>query len=240
MKAIGIIASILLASGLCHASTQWTVNPFEVVLEDSGKGARQAYQIFNNSPEPLDISVTAWERQISVEGHDERGAPAEDVFIVIPAQVVVPPNGKRTVRVQYVGPRVENEQAYRLLFEEAQGIKGQVQEDDGMVRTVMNISMRYNSRLFVRPSEDTLAAMPVVKAWKVDGETLEVELLNRGGQHAYLGSYAIAAKGPGQPDPVFFPLEKDIGILLAKGQRVYRLPIPLEGLTDVGIVKTGH
>lgn len=229
----------MLGLNAAHAGTQWTVNPFEVCLEDSGRGARQAYQIINNSDQPMDVVATPYHRIVDEQGNDTLGDLAEDVFIVVPAQIVVPAGSRRTVRVQYVGPPVEYETPFRLMFEEAKGVRDMAEApDDGRIRTVMQISMRYNSRLFVVPAGTAPTAQPVVSSWDVADGHLQVNIANQGDKHAVLGRYAIAAQGQAQPNPVFFNLDGDVGIIPARGNRMYRLPLPAttETIDNVGIV----
>jgi P pilus assembly chaperone PapD len=235
----GIVCAALVAAAMtAQGATQWSVNPFEVTLADSGRGARQAYQVSNETGKPLEIMVTPYRREVDKEGNDTRGEVADDVFLVIPANIVVPPSGKRTIRVQYVGDPVQQEQAYRLMFEEAKDLRDTPKPDDGKVRTVMNISMRYNSRLFVVPQSERVRPNPVVSEWAKQDGALWLNIDNTGKAHAFLGKYAIAARMDGADEPVYFPLEEDIGILLAGGKREYRLPLPesTKEFRDVGIV----
>src|SRR5688572_9827505 len=92
-------------------------------------------------------------RQVSVDGQ-EQGSNADDDFLVYPAQILLEPGGRQTVRVTWLGdPAPGQELPYRLLAEQLP--IEQIWPDAGLRPTVavgkLVILYRYKGSAYIRP-----------------------------------------------------------------------------------------
>ena len=113
---LGILWGILGAPAL--ALTPFTMNPMVSQLQPTGSGASQGFVLTNPSEESAAIEVTVAERTMHPDG-TETLVDAEEYFLVYPAQVLLGPGERQTVRVQWLGdPAPPQELAFRLLATE--------------------------------------------------------------------------------------------------------------------------
>lgn len=94
----GVIVAVA-ALFAASAAFAFSVQPLLVELEPGRSGA---IRVENNRSEPLTVEVTMWRRSVDERGVQTR-IPADDDFVVLPPQLVIPPGRVQVVRLQWVG-----------------------------------------------------------------------------------------------------------------------------------------
>jgi hypothetical protein len=72
-------------------------------MTPTGPGARLDYILENDSLDPPAVQISIVKR-VQVEDGTETLTPADNEFLVFPAQLILLPKEKRTVRIQWLGP----------------------------------------------------------------------------------------------------------------------------------------
>jgi fimbrial chaperone protein len=78
---------LLLASLLPVRAEAFRFVPFTADFAPSGPGANQTFRVENNSEEPIAVEISVHRRAMNLDGSDAL-TPADDDFVVFPAQVV--------------------------------------------------------------------------------------------------------------------------------------------------------
>ena len=139
---------------LFFAQTAWG---FELSLAEStldlGKGVSSTTAtIVNNSTTMIAIEAGARIRRYSEDGVENFDTAAENL-IMIPSQMIIPPNGEQVLNIRWTGPRdISDEKAYRLLIEyvaisedKLKGVESQEQQAG------ININYRIAKSFYVSP-----------------------------------------------------------------------------------------
>jgi fimbrial chaperone protein len=93
-------------------------SPFRAKFEPSGAKANNTFLIENNSSEPASVQIRITTREVDINGV-EQNQDNEKNFRIYPAQMVLKPHSKRSVRVQWVGDsKLKEEKAYRIIAEQ--------------------------------------------------------------------------------------------------------------------------
>ena len=173
--------------------------PFTADFTPSGPGANQTFRVENNSSEPIAVEISVHRRAMNLDGSDAL-TPAEDDFVVFPAQVVLQAQESQIVRVQWAGDAApKHELAYRIIAEQLPVELGPPAGTGGAVK----ILVRYVGSIYVLPagarSDVALeSARPHVGA---DGQKqLAVTLHNRGTSHAILSGLKLRVRAQGAPE----------------------------------------
>ena len=105
---------ILLLSKL----SAFSFSPMTVSISPSGAAAVMTYKVTNESDQQTAVSIKVTTRVIDSSGK-ETNEPADKLFLVFPARVVLKANSSQNVKVQYRGPaNISSEQAYRVIAEQ--------------------------------------------------------------------------------------------------------------------------
>ena len=146
---VGRIGSGVIVIALATAAHAFQFAPLRTVLKSSGANTKQTYEIKNTkgTPLPVQISVSHW--TFDEAGVEIDGELADDLFLVYPAEVLVPPGGSSTVRLRWVGgPALETTKVFRIVAEELvlpMKVKGDVAEPRGRIQT----KLRYKGMIEV-------------------------------------------------------------------------------------------
>lgn len=145
---ISLIAFSLPA--LAHA---FSVSPMVADFDPNTTRSQQVFVLSNTTDSEKPIEVT-----IAKPFLDENGAEqmdignGEDEFLIIPQQLVLPPNSKRSVKAFYVGDPRQKEDTYRFIFKELPVDLEQEEElAEGESSFSMRIVMQYNTRVWLTP-----------------------------------------------------------------------------------------
>lgn len=100
------LAALFAFMGFAFAPAHaFSVQPLLVELEP---GRSASIRIENTRAEPLTIEVTISRRSVSEDGTQTR-IPADDDFVVLPPQLVIPPGRVQVVRLQWVGEQAADQ-----------------------------------------------------------------------------------------------------------------------------------
>ncbi|WP_240955850.1 fimbria/pilus periplasmic chaperone [Wenzhouxiangella sp. XN79A] len=164
--------------------------PIDATLRPAGSGATQTFSVDNPSPSPVAVEITMHTREMTPDGEDIL-APADDLFTVYPSQLILQPNGRQSVRVQWNGPaELDRERAFRLIAEELPIDLGD-DEDQG---AGLDLLVRYVASVYVQP-QGASARLSIEPDVGDDGVVLVVR--NAGTMRAVLRDedYALYADG---------------------------------------------
>lgn len=202
--------------------------PMSQVFAPSGANATRAYEVVNDNEERIAVEVTVVERHMDLDGA-ETYRPAEDDFLIYPAQLILEPGATQVVRVSWLGdPAPTQELAFRLVAEQlpihlvdpsqppAEKPVGQVQ-----------ILLRYLGALFVRP-EGVQATVEIEAVVPQGDSQLAVTLANSGNASASLQDLSLTLTAQGQSVTLSPEQLKDVvGTTVLAGQsRRYLVPRP--------------
>src|SRR3990167_3997979 len=97
-----VFAASLLILASARPSLAYKLEPISRVFAPSGSNATQSFEIINDGAErgAVTISVTTLERD---EAYVEINRDAEDDFLIYPAQIVLSPGKRQTVRLTWLG-----------------------------------------------------------------------------------------------------------------------------------------
>ncbi len=205
--------------------------PFTAEFEPFGSGANRTYTIENTSNEPIAVEVSVHKRGMNLDGSD-RLQDADDDFIVYPTQVVLPPNQKQAVRVQFIGdPNPTAEVAYRIIAEQLPIDLDEKPKPGASVR----ILVRYVGSIYVRPrqAEYDVVLESAGSERLEDGSTgLAITLHNKGTAHAILSNLELSLTSQNGSTPTGLTLSSEFlkGMtgenILAQHKRRFVLPWP--------------
>lgn len=192
-------------------------NPMSQAIElDSGKKSVQ-FIAENETTESMAIEFSVKERQMDETGEEK--LPAAKELSIFPPQVIIPPKEKRTIRVNYNGPKdISSELAYRVIAEQLPlNVKGKKQSSG------IQMLMRYMAALYVTPKD----VAPELQASLISSRDGRLKLLvkNTGKKHQILIKPTLIAK---KGEKKWVLKEKDLpGVagenVLAGSQRLFTL-----------------
>lgn len=223
-----VVAGLLVQFIGERSSAAYKLEPISRVFAPTGSNATQSFEIINDGSErvALTVSVLTLERD---EAYIETNRDAEDDFLVYPAQIVLSPGKRQTLRVTWLGnAKPARELTYRLVVKqvpiELLDPKAKPSPElEGRVR----VMLAYRGTLFIRPPK----ALPsiAVEARSESNNALVLTLVNHGTAVGLVKSCAVTlqpAKGPSIEVPA-----NALGVMrnhrvLAGGRRRYLLAWP--------------
>jgi fimbrial chaperone protein len=180
LRALAMSVALVAAVGGAHA---FTLEPIMTLLAPSGAGSVVTFRVKGDGQSRVAIRFRVLTRDMQVDG-SEVNTPADTLFLVYPARVVVEPNGQAAVKVQWKGPaKLDAERCFRFVAE-------QVPLDTGAQGSGIKIMFKYIASLYVGGS----SFAPSVKVKVVGAMNAEkasgflVEIANSGSRHVVLGN----------------------------------------------------
>ena len=168
-------------------------SPFRVKFEPSGAESNQLFQVENNTAAPTAVQIRMADRQIDVDGGETMRDNEKD-FAIYPAQMILPPQSTRSVRVQWIGdPNLKEERAYRIIAEQLPVALSKDKPKSSSVKVLVS----YHGALFVTPpglSHNVTLDFFGVTQEPEQKRMLELVLHNRGTQHALLRDLKLSIK----------------------------------------------
>jgi fimbrial chaperone protein len=136
------------------ASAAYQLEPISRVFSPSGSNATQAFELVNSGVEriALTISFATLERD---EAYVETNHDADDEFLAYPAQMILAPGTRQTVRVTWLGtPKPAHELAYRILVTQVPlGVLDHAARVEDRPQGSLRILLSYRGTLFIRPPD---------------------------------------------------------------------------------------
>jgi len=218
-----IIMAVLLANAAANAAA-FSFSPMTVSIAPSGANAVMTYKVTNESDQQTAVAIKVTTRTIDAAGV-EKNEPADKLFLVFPARVVLKANSSQNVKVQYRGnPALASESAFRVVAE-------QLPVDFSKAKTSgVSILLTYVAALYVTPKNAApkLVFAQAVGAQKDGKPGLQVTVKNEGTKHALLSNPIIRIIESSGSAPREFSGEAAAGIdgqnILALSERTFFVP----------------
>lgn len=224
MRKLTWLLVVLALIGSANVVAAFSFSPMSASIESSGPNAVITYKVTNESDKQIAVSIKVMTRSIDPAGV-ESNEPADKLFLVFPARVVLKPNSSQNVKVQYKGnPAVPVELAFRVVAE-------QLPVDFAKATSSgVNILLTYVAALYVTPknAEARLLVSQAVGAEQDGRKGLRVTISNEGTRHALISNPVIRLTGKDGTLLAEFG-EKALEALagqniLAKSQRIIFVP----------------
>lgn len=224
MSRLTWVLALLALIGSANVAEAFSFSPMSASIESSGPNAVITYKVTNESDKQIAVSIKVMTRSIDPAGV-ESNEPADKLFLVFPARVVLKPNSSQNVKVQYKGnPAVPVELAFRVVAE-------QLPVDFAKATSSgVNILLTYVAALYVTPknAEARLLVSQAVGAEQDGRKGLRITISNEGTRHALISNPVIRLTGKDGTLLAEFG-EKALETLagqniLAKSQRIIFVP----------------
>jgi fimbrial chaperone protein len=228
--------------GLNSAFAAFDISPIIVSVSPSGPDATASLTVSNsgNQKAPLQISIVNRNPDINGVENYEDSKDTGELFQIMPSQLILNPNEKRTIRITYVGdPKIKTEQAFRVISEEFP--INVTDADKVKKKAVASIAImsKYIGSLYVKPFGT--APDLSIQAEMTKDKKLELTFENKGTEHAILKDikYKAILKSNKKEFPFPFESVQAIGVqnVLSGKNRKFTIPwpngIPKEALNIV-------
>lgn len=227
--ALIVVAAVFVQFVNAGAADAYKLDPISRVFAPSGSSSSQTFELTNPSSERVAVLISFTTLQLDAD-HVESNRPADDDFLVYPAQILLPPNGRQTVRVTWLGsPTPSSELAYRII---AQQVPIEVLDKTAPPTPLgqLKVLVTYRGSLYIRPAKAAprivLDSATVAREGGNDG--LVVTLRNTGTAVGLIKSCTVRVQ---TRTAVFdVPAAQMSAIsnsrILARHVRRYRLPWP--------------
>lgn len=136
------------------------------------------FQIDNNSAEAIPILISATKRIQLPDGSEEH--PETNLLSVFPPQMIIPAGQRRTIRVQWLGGQLEEEQAFRIIAEQ---VPVDLDPENNENRGIQML-LRYMAALYVSPGN--VSSDLKLKSYAIENGEIVVTLKNSGKRHQML------------------------------------------------------
>ncbi|MCM2276720.1 MAG: fimbria/pilus periplasmic chaperone [Oligoflexia bacterium] len=180
------LALLLLVPASGFASFDFS--PIVANLTPTGSGASASFIVQNGEETKLPVQISIVHRNPDTDGKEEHvETPDIDEMIqVYPAQLVLGPKERRTVRITWVGdPKPKAELAFRMIAEE---LPFSLEEDKKSNKPVarVRIATKYVGSLYVRPAGAAPQIVIKGESTKDKQPRLSLEIQNVGTAHRVL------------------------------------------------------
>lgn len=230
---LGVVSVISLPASSAFA---FKVSPFTAEISPSGSRARLDYIVENDTSQPTAVQISIVKREQNEDG-SETLPQADADFLVFPTQIILLPNEKRTVRVQWLGTvNPGKELAFRLVAE-------QLPVDlkpSGDHKNTLQVLVKYLTALYVVPPgiHSNLARDLVVERSEPGRDrhgrrTLDVYVANHGPAHVQMRDIQLTARSSDDGATVTLSSQRLTGSMLgenvlAGSVRRFSVPWPPE------------
>jgi fimbrial chaperone protein len=142
--------------------------------------------IVNDSDNMVAIEANALVRKYNPDGSENLETFADDL-IIVPAQMIIPPNSEQVLNIRWTGPKeIEAEKAYRLLIEyvsiSEDKLKG-IEPDEKKAGVVINYRIAKSFYVVPKNAKPNVALTKVQQYNKDGVDVLRLSFENLGTQH---------------------------------------------------------
>ena len=190
--------------------------------------------IVNDSENMIAIEASARVRRYNDDGSEDLELIADDL-IIVPGQMIIPPNGEQVLNIRWTGPKtIDAEKAYRLLIEyvsiDESKLKG---IDPSGQKAGVVINYRIGKSFYVKPknTQPNISLRGVQKFTQEGAQGLRLSFENDGSEHqiAHVMNVAFTTASGEKITAVFTKTEMGNSInFLAKSERIVIVPVPAE------------
>lgn len=246
LGAIGHIVTAIAVLGLVTTPAHaMRVSPMVLELSPTGSGASGRIEVQNTTNANLAFETRVTRITFSEDGVATE-VPADEDFLIVPPQGVLPPGGRQVVRVQWVGTQpLTASQSYYVSVNQ---LPVAIDRPDGS-SGAGQLQIVYHMKALVvvaprdaQPNVSAVAARATTIQVAATGDQpaqqrpgVEVTLRNTGARHAFMSGVTWRLDGRdtnGRPLRVDIP-SAELGSLIGTGyvgpnggQRLFRVPVP--------------
>lgn len=227
MKKLLLVWGALVLAFAPMAAQAARVSPMIAEVRPLGRGSIARVELTNDSQAEFPIEVQMFRGVISEEGELEL-TPADEDFLVFPAQRVVPARSQQVFRVQYIGePELAASQIYYMQIRQ---IPVKVAPDQSQVQVVVNFNVLVN--VIPEGSVPEPVVESVRPAIREDVSGIEVRLANHGTRYFTAGTRPWQVSGTAEDGTVFevrLPPEEmsqliGVGVVAPGRARIFFIP----------------
>lgn len=216
------IILLVLFSLFSFPSFAFKFSPMSSTINFKANENTTLFYLENDSDLPVAIQVSITSRDVDTKGI-EKNTVVKDDFTFYPAQIIIPPNEKRSVKVSYMGQeKPKKEIAYRLIAEQLPIDLEKTKKNKKNIKVLL----RYIAALYL--SHEELQSEIALKTLTLDNKNIYLTLENKGNKHQVLSNLNIKFKDEKSNKETLFSAEDLKGItgqnILALSERVFTLP----------------
>lgn len=157
--------------------TGFSLTPMSHVIELDANQKQAQFLLDNPTNEPMAVEISLRDRIQKEDGTED--TPVTKVLAAFPPQLIIPPEEKRTVRVQWLGEKPKSELAFRVVAEQLPlQVDGKKKKGSGI-----KMLLKYVAALYVNPGE-TEANVQITEV--IPGSPLQLVVENKGSKHKLL------------------------------------------------------
>lgn len=216
----------------CFAS--FDMAPIIASVSPTGPGATASFTITNSSDSKTPIQVTIYRREPDIDGKEkyEDAKDSGEMFQIFPAQLILNPKEKRTMRVTYVGEqKLTKELAFRIIAEEFPINVSDPKKVTNKAVASIAVMTKYVGSLYVTPvGVQPELSITTTQTKGTSGTMMVLNMENKGTEHQLLkaAKYTILTTSDGKTYPM--PQESVSAIgnqnILAGHTRKFTIPWP--------------
>ncbi|EQC43001.1 gram-negative pili assembly chaperone, N-terminal domain protein [Bacteriovorax sp. BSW11_IV] len=195
------------------------LSPMSITL-DKDSEFKGTIQVQNESSEPLAIEISMAKRVMDTKG-SETHPEANSLFEIYPAQIILTPKQKRSIRVTWKGDKkIESEQAFRLIAEQLPI------EIDGKKKAGIKLLLKYIAAIYVTGDDNKSDIQTAIIAQKEN--KLSIKIDNKGTKHQILKDAEIILYSGKNEFKIKTEELKNLAgeNILAKNTREFEIKIP--------------
>ncbi|OFZ21822.1 MAG: hypothetical protein A2X94_08500 [Bdellovibrionales bacterium GWB1_55_8] len=185
---------ISMAPSASFASFEFS--PIITTLAPSGPNASASFSVQNADETKLPVQISIVHRNPDIDGKEDlKDTPdIEELFQIFPAQIVLAPKERRTVRINWIGdPNVKQELAFRVIAEELPINLEDPNKTYTKPVAKIRIATKYVGSLYISPkgatSDLVASGFP-----SEDKKKLILEIQNKGTRHQPLARTKVKLK----------------------------------------------
>jgi fimbrial chaperone protein len=178
----------------------YTLAPSLVTLRSAGGDSSTFLRLENKQARPAAVEITIHEHRKDLDGNSIDGGPADDEFIVYPAQLVMIPGDEAAVQVRWIGDAaLAAERAFTFTTREVPIPRNLENEGGSGIRIDVTVLVNYEGRIYVAPPGakpklvvESIAERPTAERTDAAAAPwLELVLANQGTAHQVLSDISF-------------------------------------------------
>lgn len=239
LSAIFLGLPFLVLSHAAHAA--FDMSPIVATVSPTGASATTSFTLTNTaeSKTPVQVSIVYRTPDINGDERFDQVKDAGDMFQIFPAQIILNPKEKRTVRVTYVGdPKITRELSLRVIAEEFPISVSEPEKAKKRAVASIAIATKYVGSLYVTPTGTKPdVSIEATTGKGKTGDEMVLTFENKGSEHQILKDvqYKVTAGGKEYVLPPETVRKIGQQNILAGGVR--RVAIPWPSIIPMGPVK---
>ena len=200
------------------------VSPMRFDISTLGRDATGTVNVANNRDEQLPVELRVNRREVQADG-EQKLVPDDENFLVFPPTAIIPPGGRQSFRVQWLGEPLDSSESYYVNIAQ---VPVELPEGQSGVQVLMS----FNVAMHVVPPDAT-SKLRVVDAKLENGEDgvpmAVMNIANEGTKYAYSHQYKFEIDGGGMHESIVPEeiVEKDAVVLLPPSMTL-PVKIPLD------------